>query len=630
MKFRNFPHMVSALGAMLALAAAPAIAQINVPWNVAEGSYSEIPNWDNINDDQLPDSTFDEIAVIGNGGVAYVDDTPDPIPSGVAINGGSTLEIRSGGNLVVEEGAAALATGNIAVNNGTLMGLAGGTLVGESLSSGGAGTIDLSGNTILTISGDSTLNGTTLIGGPDVQFTTAGLSNGGTFTAGADIVVSPGALTNTGTIAAGVNGAGNTRFDVGGEATLGGVLDLTFDGVTPVFGDSWEIVDAQSVSGNFASVASATPLGPGLILDSQIVGGGNGQIAQAVVDSRLTLRLNRRTGQAEIVDLAGAQSTTMDGYLISSPGGTLDSGAYGPIGGADWVTSTGSATHVGETSLVSSMELAAGSSANLGEIYENPARAAGFGEAVEDATFEYHLETGELLTGFVEYTDAHNNMVLVVDPDSGDAWIQNQSLFDVTMDGYLVESVEGGLDGTGWESLASSDADWTASDSTERRLGELNLNGSMTFGAESAAKSLGQIFTPGSEQDLRFTFHVTPNGVDGVGDDPAGMTFEGIVEYGDPLDFGGGGDLTADFNNDARVDGLDLAIWEAAFGVDDSGDADGDGNSDGTDFLALQRQYTGPASAAASVGAVPEPSTVLLTLVGAVLSTLTLHGVRRP
>jgi hypothetical protein len=63
----------------------------------------------------------------------------------------------------------------------------------------------------------------------------------------------------------------------------------------------------------------------------------------------------------------------------------------------------------------------------------------------------------------------------------------------------------------------------------------------------------------------------------------------------------------ADFNDDTFVDSLDLAIWRDAFGEDALGDADGDLDSDGEDFLIWQRQLTG-----AGISAVPEPMTLYL------------------
>lgn len=71
--------------------------------------------------------------------------------------------------------------------------------------------------------------------------------------------------------------------------------------------------------------------------------------------------------------------------------------------------------------------------------------------------------------------------------------------------------------------------------------------------------------------------------------------------------------LPADFDLDGDVDDADLSIWETAFGVNALGDANGDGHSDGSDFLAWQQQFTG---ALGAVSAVPEPTTALLLLTG--------------
>lgn len=66
---------------------------------------------------------------------------------------------------------------------------------------------------------------------------------------------------------------------------------------------------------------------------------------------------------------------------------------------------------------------------------------------------------------------------------------------------------------------------------------------------------------------------------------------------------------SADFDVDGDVDGVDLDIWELAYGVNDSGDADFDGDSDGNDFLIWQCQTP---QSFATLQAVPEPTTVAL------------------
>ncbi len=65
--------------------------------------------------------------------------------------------------------------------------------------------------------------------------------------------------------------------------------------------------------------------------------------------------------------------------------------------------------------------------------------------------------------------------------------------------------------------------------------------------------------------------------------------------------------LTADFNIDGVATQGDLSIWENSFSENRGGDADGDGDTDGMDFLAWQREFIGtPAAIAAAT--VPEPS----------------------
>jgi hypothetical protein len=56
-----------------------------------------------------------------------------------------------------------------------------------------------------------------------------------------------------------------------------------------------------------------------------------------------------------------------------------------------------------------------------------------------------------------------------------------------------------------------------------------------------------------------------------------------------------------------------LSRWQAAFGLGNSGDLDGDGDSDGRDFLGWQRQPL--RSRTATVTAVPEPNTAVAGLV---------------
>jgi hypothetical protein len=86
--------------------------------------------------------------------------------------------------------------------------------------------------------------------------------------------------------------------------------------------------------------------------------------------------------------------------------------------------------------------------------------------------------------------------------------------------------------------------------------------------------------------------------------------------------------VPGDGNGDSRVDGADLPVWEAGFGMKTAatvrdGDFDGDQDVDGADFLVWQ-QYQGTAPPAITATAVPEPSTWC-----AVLAVLTAAALRR-
>jgi len=87
--------------------------------------------------------------------------------------------------------------------------------------------------------------------------------------------------------------------------------------------------------------------------------------------------------------------------------------------------------------------------------------------------------------------------------------------------------------------------------------------------------------------------------------------------------------LTADFNINGVAEGKDLAIWENSYGKNRGGDSDGNSFTDGFDFLAWQREVSIPApeEITATQTAVPEPATVCSALVSAV--ALLTRGRRR-
>jgi hypothetical protein len=84
--------------------------------------------------------------------------------------------------------------------------------------------------------------------------------------------------------------------------------------------------------------------------------------------------------------------------------------------------------------------------------------------------------------------------------------------------------------------------------------------------------------------------------------------------------------IPGDFNFDGAVNGADLSLWKSALGSTSVGDADGDLDSDGRDFLAWQREAISNLLAVApATAAIPEPTGALL----AIAAALGLYALRR-
>jgi autotransporter-associated beta strand protein len=85
-------------------------------------------------------------------------------------------------------------------------------------------------------------------------------------------------------------------------------------------------------------------------------------------------------------------------------------------------------------------------------------------------------------------------------------------------------------------------------------------------------------------------------------------------------------DLPGDFDNNNIVDMADLTVWRNGMAAGNAtGDTNGDGFSNGADFLLWQRFLGATNPAVAAVAAVPEPT----SLVGAVFASIALAGFRR-
>jgi len=577
---------------------APSLAQV-VNWgNAGTGDWELAGNW---TEPGPPLTEFGEVAVISNGGTAFVDGSSADT-GGIVLGNGSgetgALEIRSGGSLTVVSNPGLPTSGTISVGidgTGLLTILRGGTLETGGLNTAGAGGSLLtlgaggSGTATLTVNGLTEFHRTTRIIGPNISLTTQDL-----------------ALGTANLLVAEITGNTHSTISATSGAILRGTLELDFNGYVPLIGDSWDIIDAGSLTGSFATtrLASGDALADGLgLLVSNVAGGANGNLARVTVSSKLVLTVNRTTGQVTMGNIAGG-SIDFDGYEIGSASGALSAASWNSLEDQSqpgWLEiGSPNANLLAELNANGSTVATGGTSFDLGNIYQFAPSAIG---ETDNVSFNYSLSSGQVVDGIVKLAGNENNLVLVVDPTTGDAVLQNQSPFTIGLDGYEVASSGGSLNTTGWDSLQDNPAEggwFEIGAPTSNLLAELNPDGARTLSSGDQL-ALGNLFTALASEDLALQFSLA-----------TGEILSGIVQYGQiPLA------QSADFNTDTFVNGVDLGIWETGYGLfngnaqNSDGDADHDGFVGGRDFLIWQRQFDGGGG---SIAAVPEPASLTLLL----------------
>jgi autotransporter-associated beta strand protein len=72
--------------------------------------------------------------------------------------------------------------------------------------------------------------------------------------------------------------------------------------------------------------------------------------------------------------------------------------------------------------------------------------------------------------------------------------------------------------------------------------------------------------------------------------------------------------IPGDFNGDGFVNAIDLSQWQLDYGLNGNSDANGDGDSDGRDFLVWQRYFNDGSLDAGVFKAVPEPTCLTLII----------------
>lgn len=414
-----------------------------------------------------------------------------------------------------------------------------------------------------------------------------------------------GALSVSGETVVGSGG----RLNISGGTLTTDVLKMTgaihIDGIADdhqhAFGDSWRVALAETVLGNPTSITAGGILGQGLQL--QFVPDDDG--AQVVVGNEPILVVSRLTGEAEIRNFSGSP-LDLKGYTIASEGAKLARGGrprWDSLEDQDvegWVEANPTTeTVLSEFNLTSFATIEGGTGLGLG----TPYRGVGDTPRDEDLTFSYILGDGRVFDGQVHYEGPINDLVLTVNPETGEASIGNESarVFDIA--GFSILSADGALKPADLTGL--SEGGWITANPKETAITQLNLEGSTEFGQGSSV-ALGPIFDTTKAQDLEFSYSTSANSVS-----------VGTIIYGEPMD-SGPVFLPADFDMSGTVDFPDFIFLSTQFNqsVDPPGtppDINGNGTVDFADFIELSTTFGQSAPGAA---AVPEPSAAFLALMG--------------
>ncbi|MEM9185102.1 MAG: hypothetical protein AAGB00_01240 [Planctomycetota bacterium] len=588
--------------AVFGLLAAPAAAQVSNNWtNPGVADWNVGGNW---SEGFAPSSSTDEVANISNGGTAFLNtaavDTPGEVVLGENTGQTGNLEIRSGGSLSVVVGVDA--------NGGIDVGADGGGVGTLSVAPGGSLSV---GAFFDVFSGSSvTLGGV----GPGVTSVDAEFTN---FTA--DLrVIGPNVDFASGTslgfgpnsvYTAEITGPSHSPLR-SSSSTLNGTLRVEFNGYTPSVGDAWDIVDAAGIGGQFTTLdTSAAPaLNPGEAYRLDVeAGGARGAVARLKLDQVLTLSVERSTGALSIQN-QGALPLSVDGYTVSSSLGQLNTTQWSTVEtqlGSGWQEAVRSATRISELNPINASTIASGGSLtpSLGNLFS--ANPSAFGvDFDEDIGFEYTTPDGQIVPGLVEFIGAKrfNNLVLFVDPATGNARLRNDSqFFSVEIDGYTIGSASGSLLDT-YNSLQDQGVGaWFEADPTANELSELRATDAETF-VIGKLFDLGNVFDQVSgTQDLTFQY-LLPGETEPV---------SGVVVY---TAF----DLEGDYNDDGVVDAADYTVWRDNLNTTTTLPNDLVGGTIGVAQYLQWRSNFGaerddpPPQGAALLASAPEPSSAAL------------------
>ncbi len=294
-------------------------------------------------------------------------------------------------------------------------------------------------------------------------------------------------------------------------------------------------------------------------------------------ETNAVITIDRQTGEVVLANPL-ADPTALSEYTISATAGNLDEAGWRSLADqnlSQWQETTANSSTLSETLAGGSFQVGADGAISLGQAFV-PTELA-FGVDSEDVSFSY-LSDGQTIDANVVFMgDSSNNLTIYINPETGEATLQNTSSFDAMIDAYQVLSAAGSLNPDDWQSLADEAIPgWEESNPSVNQLAELNFSDALLI-RSGEAYDLGTAFVPGMRQDLSFEFFL----------DGATVPMAGRIVYRPP----------GDFDRDSDVDGNDFLLIQR----------------NNPSLISLwQEQYSVDA---APLAAIPEPSTLAMTVV---------------
>lgn len=351
--------------------------------------------------------------------------------------------------------------------------------------------------------------------------------------------------------------------------------------------------------------------------------GAAGWGGTAGADELFSMVIDPFTGAAHLRN-DSPSPVNLDGYLLKAPSGPIfDSATWVSLQdslGSGWRESSPAPNRIADTNLQASTVIPAFGQVDLGKPYK-PFVPSAFGQpepGLGSLNFTYTLANESApRRGDIEFA-SRNTLVLVVDPVTGEASLENQSQFNIQLDSYLIRSRASVLATTGWQPLSATDPAWNSSDGRTDRIAEGNLFESRSLTARGGSLSLGRpidVAKLSDEDDLTLEFTVLAEA--NVPPITGGVLFR----VASPI-------LLGDYDTDRDVDSADLVrfleAWTGALEQGDpavafpNGDLTSDLDVDSEDLVVFLSSWTGTLNAGrqslAAAQTVPEPGSSLLVL----------------